>query len=83
MSSQALTGPVHLVGGKLSCADVELLECTLMLEEKFPAILADFPSLKVNVTRCVRLDMQQERQQQQKRELVPMKTHTSNTKCSL
>uniref|UniRef100_A0A1A7X9T1 Glutathione S-transferase n=1 Tax=Iconisemion striatum TaxID=60296 RepID=A0A1A7X9T1_9TELE len=43
---KALSGPVYLVGGKLSLADVLLLECTLMLEEKFPAILADFPNIK-------------------------------------
>nr|AAU44618.1 glutathione S-transferase [Oplegnathus fasciatus] len=43
---KALTGPIYLVGGKLSCADVQLVECTLMLEEKFPGILADFPNLK-------------------------------------
>ncbi|CAN9499871.1 unnamed protein product [Ophioblennius macclurei] len=43
---KALTGPVHLVGGRLTCADVYLLECTLMLEEKFTGILADFPALK-------------------------------------
>ncbi|XP_023264225.1 glutathione S-transferase 3-like [Seriola lalandi dorsalis] len=43
---KALSGPIYLVGGKLSCADVELLECTLMLEEKFPGILADFPNVK-------------------------------------
>ncbi|KAF3708301.1 Glutathione S-transferase 3 [Channa argus] len=43
---KALTGPVYLVGGKLSCADVLLTECTLMLEEKFPAILSDFPNVK-------------------------------------
>ncbi|XP_042358418.1 glutathione S-transferase A4-like [Plectropomus leopardus] len=43
---KALTGPMYLVGGKLSCADVQLLECTLMLEEKFAGILADFPNVK-------------------------------------
>ncbi|CAG6017411.1 glutathione S-transferase A4-like [Menidia menidia] len=43
---KALDGPVYLVGGKLSSADVLLLECTLMLEEKFPGILADFPNVK-------------------------------------
>ncbi|XP_028324664.1 glutathione S-transferase A2-like [Gouania willdenowi] len=43
---KALTGPVYLVGGKLSCADVYLLECTLMLEEKFAGILKDFGNLK-------------------------------------
>ncbi|XP_012733329.3 glutathione S-transferase, alpha tandem duplicate 1 [Fundulus heteroclitus] len=43
---KALTGPVYLVGGKLSLADVLLVECTLMLEEKFPAILKDYPNLK-------------------------------------
>ncbi|XP_029376254.1 glutathione S-transferase A4-like [Echeneis naucrates] len=43
---KALAGPIYLVGGKKSLADVELLECTLMLEEKFPGILADFPNVK-------------------------------------
>ncbi|NP_001316272.1 glutathione S-transferase, alpha tandem duplicate 1 [Kryptolebias marmoratus] len=43
---KALSGPVYLVGGKLSLADVLLLEATLMLEEKFPEILADFPNVK-------------------------------------
>ncbi|XP_060942760.1 glutathione S-transferase A4-like [Limanda limanda] len=43
---KALSGPVYLVGGKLSCADVQLMECTRMLEEKFPAILADFRNVK-------------------------------------
>uniref|UniRef100_A0A8C5HBB9 Glutathione S-transferase n=1 Tax=Gouania willdenowi TaxID=441366 RepID=A0A8C5HBB9_GOUWI len=43
---KALTGPVYLVGGKLSCADVYLLECTLMLEEKFAGILKDFGNVK-------------------------------------
>ncbi|XP_041865453.1 glutathione S-transferase A4-like [Melanotaenia boesemani] len=43
---KALTGPVYLVGGKQTYADVLLLECTLMLEEKFPEILKDFPSVK-------------------------------------
>ena len=52
-----LSGSIYLVGGKLSCADVQLLECTLMLEEKFPAILSEFPNVKVNVTSCVRLDV--------------------------
>ncbi|XP_034004163.1 glutathione S-transferase 3-like [Trematomus bernacchii] len=43
---KALSGPIYLVGGRLSCADVQLLECTLMLEEKFAGILAEFPNLK-------------------------------------
>jgi len=43
---KALCGPIFLVGGQLSCADVELLECTLMLEEKFPGILAQFSNIK-------------------------------------
>ncbi|KAK5603230.1 hypothetical protein CRENBAI_012099 [Crenichthys baileyi] len=43
---KALTGPLYLVGGKLSLADVLLLECTLMLEEKLPGIMKEFPSLK-------------------------------------
>lgn len=56
--SQALAGPIYLVGGKLSVADVQLLECTLMLEEKHPGILADFPNIKVNVTLCLKLHIQ-------------------------
>ncbi|XP_028324668.1 glutathione S-transferase alpha-1-like isoform X1 [Gouania willdenowi] len=43
---KALTGAVYLVGGKFSCADVYLLECTLMLEESFVGILKDFGNLK-------------------------------------
>ncbi|KAM9365103.1 glutathione S-transferase alpha I-like isoform 2-T2 [Pholidichthys leucotaenia] len=43
---KALTGPVYLVGGKLSMADVLLLECTLMLEERFVGIMGDFPNVK-------------------------------------
>ncbi|CAJ1067549.1 glutathione S-transferase-like [Xyrichtys novacula] len=43
---KALTQTVHLVGGKLSMADVLLTECTLMLEEQFPGILADFRNIK-------------------------------------
>lgn len=46
---QVLSGHAYLVGEKLSCADVLLVECTLMLEEKFPSILLDFPNIKVNV----------------------------------
>ncbi|XP_061645086.1 glutathione S-transferase, alpha tandem duplicate 1 [Phyllopteryx taeniolatus] len=37
---------VYLVGGRLSLADVLLMECTLMLEEKFVGILADFRNIK-------------------------------------
>ncbi|XP_054654921.1 glutathione S-transferase A2-like [Dunckerocampus dactyliophorus] len=37
---------IYLVGGKVSLADVLLLECTLMLEEKFPGILGDFRNIK-------------------------------------
>ncbi|XP_072292463.1 glutathione S-transferase 3-like [Eucyclogobius newberryi] len=43
---KALSGPVFLVGGKMTVADVLLLECTLMLEEKFPNILAKFSNIK-------------------------------------
>ncbi|KAM9345175.1 glutathione S-transferase 3-like [Symphorus nematophorus] len=43
---KVLAGSIYLVGGKLSCADVQLLECTLMLEEKFAGILADFRNVK-------------------------------------
>ncbi|XP_035519200.1 glutathione S-transferase, alpha tandem duplicate 1 [Morone saxatilis] len=52
---KALSGPIYLVGGKLSCADVQLLECTLMLEEKFPGILADFPNVKSFQGRMTRI----------------------------
>ncbi|KAG7258736.1 hypothetical protein CRUP_018140 [Coryphaenoides rupestris] len=44
---KALCGPVFLVGGQLSVADVQLMECSLMLEEKFPGVLAKFPNIKV------------------------------------
>ncbi|XP_041645539.1 glutathione S-transferase 3-like [Cheilinus undulatus] len=43
---KALSDAVYLVGGKMSMADVQLLECTLMLEEKFSGILGDFPNIK-------------------------------------
>nr|ABV24046.1 gluthathione S-transferase alpha [Takifugu obscurus] len=43
---KVLSETVYLVGGKTSMADVLLLECTLMLEEKFCGILADFPNTK-------------------------------------
>ncbi|TKS85478.1 Glutathione S-transferase [Collichthys lucidus] len=52
---KALSGPIYLVGGKLSRADVQLLECTLMLEEKFPGILADFPNVKSFQGRMTRI----------------------------
>ncbi|XP_038152273.1 glutathione S-transferase, alpha tandem duplicate 1 [Cyprinodon tularosa] len=52
---KALTGPVYLVGGKLSLADVLLVECTLMLEENFPAILKDFPNLKSFQGRMIKI----------------------------
>ncbi|XP_077438906.1 glutathione S-transferase A4-like [Vanacampus margaritifer] len=37
---------LFLVGGRISVADVLLMECTLMLEEKFAGILADFRNVK-------------------------------------
>lgn len=43
---KALSSPQYLVGDQLSCADIHLLEATLMLEEKFPEILTDFPNVK-------------------------------------
>ncbi|XP_074531634.1 glutathione S-transferase A4-like [Halichoeres trimaculatus] len=43
---KALTGTVYLVGGRMSMADVQLLECSLMLEEEFPGILSDFSNVK-------------------------------------
>ncbi|TNN56161.1 Glutathione S-transferase A4 [Liparis tanakae] len=43
---KALSGPIYLVGGKLSCADVQLFECTLMLEELFCGVLKDFSNVK-------------------------------------
>lgn len=47
--SQALISSQYLVGYQLSCADVQLLETTLMLEEKFPTILSKFPIVKVKL----------------------------------
>uniref|UniRef100_A0A671YQ26 Glutathione S-transferase n=1 Tax=Sparus aurata TaxID=8175 RepID=A0A671YQ26_SPAAU len=43
---KVLSGQIYLVGGKLSVADVLLLECTLMLEEIFVGILGGFPNVK-------------------------------------
>ncbi|KAM3606054.1 uncharacterized protein V6R79_009907 [Siganus canaliculatus] len=43
---KALIKSIYLVGGKLSMADVLLMECTLMLEEKFTGILGDFRNTK-------------------------------------
>ncbi|XP_020777134.1 glutathione S-transferase, alpha tandem duplicate 1 [Boleophthalmus pectinirostris] len=43
---KALSGQTYLVGGKLTYADVLLLECSLMLEEKFSQILSNFPNIK-------------------------------------
>lgn len=53
--SQALSGSIYLVGGKLSLADVLLVESTLMLEEKFPAILSAYPNIKVKRFKSVRV----------------------------
>ncbi|KAF0027415.1 hypothetical protein F2P81_020156 [Scophthalmus maximus] len=47
---KALSGHIYLVGGELSLADVQLFECTLMLEEKFTGILAEFPNVKGRMT---------------------------------
>ncbi|XP_062852032.1 glutathione S-transferase, alpha tandem duplicate 1 [Trichomycterus rosablanca] len=43
---KALASSKYLVGDQLSCADVHLLETTLMLEELFPTILATFPKIQ-------------------------------------
>ncbi|XP_062286203.1 glutathione S-transferase, alpha tandem duplicate 1 [Scomber scombrus] len=43
---KGLSGHMYLVGGKLSCADVLLLECTLTLQENLPEILSEFPNIK-------------------------------------
>ncbi|KAM8852389.1 glutathione S-transferase alpha-4-like [Synchiropus picturatus] len=43
---KALCEGIHLVGGRMTCADVLLMECSLMLEEKFPGILGDFRNIK-------------------------------------
>ncbi|KAK3554709.1 hypothetical protein QTP70_032627 [Hemibagrus guttatus] len=43
---KALAQSQYLVGSQLSCADVHLLEATLMLEELFPTILSTFPKLQ-------------------------------------
>ncbi|XP_074502518.1 glutathione S-transferase A4-like [Sebastes fasciatus] len=52
---KALSGSIYLVGGNLSCADVQLMECTLMLEELFPGILADFRNVKSFQGRMTRI----------------------------
>ncbi|KAM7385683.1 hypothetical protein PAMP_001748 [Pampus punctatissimus] len=52
---KVLSGHIYLVGGKISCADVQLLECTLMLEENFTGILADFPNVKAFQGRMTQL----------------------------
>ncbi|XP_057704342.1 glutathione S-transferase A4-like [Corythoichthys intestinalis] len=43
---EQLKDHVYLVGGRMSVADVLLLECTLMLEEKFAGILKNFGNVK-------------------------------------
>lgn len=43
--SDSLWAHIPSVGGKLSCADVQMLKCTLMLDEKYPAPLAYFPNV--------------------------------------
>ncbi|XP_060781429.1 glutathione S-transferase 3-like [Neoarius graeffei] len=43
---KALAHSQYLVGNQLSCADVHLLEVTLMLEELFPTILSTFPKIQ-------------------------------------
>ncbi|KAI5108539.1 glutathione S-transferase, alpha tandem duplicate 1, partial [Silurus meridionalis] len=43
---KALAHSQYLVGNELSCADVHLLEMTLMLEELFPTILSTFPKIQ-------------------------------------
>ncbi|XP_062319175.1 glutathione S-transferase A1-like [Osmerus eperlanus] len=43
---KALRGSQYLVGDQLSCADMHLLEATIMLEEKFPEILTNFPNVE-------------------------------------
>ncbi|KAF5904984.1 glutathione S-transferase 3-like, partial [Clarias magur] len=43
---KALAHSKYLVGGQLSCADVHLLEATLMLEELFPTIISTFPKIQ-------------------------------------
>ncbi|XP_036980224.1 glutathione S-transferase 3-like isoform X3 [Acanthopagrus latus] len=52
---KVLSGQIYLVGGKLSVADVLLLECTLMLEEKFVGILGGFPNVKAFQGRMTRI----------------------------
>ncbi|XP_056466208.1 glutathione S-transferase Yc-like [Gadus chalcogrammus] len=47
---KAVSGSIFRVGGQLSCADVQLMECSLMLEERLPGILAQFPNIKVQLT---------------------------------
>ncbi|KAG9335834.1 hypothetical protein JZ751_003588 [Albula glossodonta] len=47
----ALTGAEYLVGSQMTCADVHLFEATLMLEEKFPTVLCNFPHIQSFQTR--------------------------------
>ncbi|KAJ0005116.1 hypothetical protein NQD34_011330 [Periophthalmus magnuspinnatus] len=53
---KALSGQVYLVGNKLTCADVLLLECILMLEEKFPQILSNFSNIKAFQGRMTKIE---------------------------
>ncbi|XP_028982744.1 glutathione S-transferase, alpha tandem duplicate 1 [Betta splendens] len=52
---KVLSGSIYLVGGKLSMADVLLVETSLMLEEKFPAILSAFPNIKAFQGRMIQI----------------------------
>ncbi|XP_074531733.1 glutathione S-transferase A3-like [Halichoeres trimaculatus] len=52
---KALAGTEYLVGGRMSMADVQLLECSLMLEEEFPGILDAFSNVKSFQTRMTQI----------------------------
>ncbi|XP_041106073.1 glutathione S-transferase, alpha tandem duplicate 1 [Polyodon spathula] len=47
----ARSGGGYLVGSQLSQADVQVFEVVLMVEEKFPSVLSNFPQLEAFQTR--------------------------------
>ncbi|XP_023145331.1 glutathione S-transferase, alpha tandem duplicate 1 [Amphiprion ocellaris] len=78
---KAVTGPVYLVGGRVTCADVLLVECTLMLEERFCDILRDFDSLKSHQGRMISIPaIQRFLQPGSKRRPIPDESYTKTVK---
>ncbi|XP_074531295.1 glutathione S-transferase alpha I-like [Halichoeres trimaculatus] len=52
---KALAGTKYLVGGRMSMADVLLLECSLILEEEFPGIICESSNIKSFQTRMTQI----------------------------